>query len=98
MCLKKLTLEDYEIFFKLREMYPTQCELIAELMRCSFANSDSFSSKIYLNGIFDEKDVKFIFEKLNLQLNVAKVIPAPALRSKQFTIVDLTLQDSKKAV
>lgn len=97
MCLKKLTLEDYEIFFKLREKYPNQCELIAELMRCSFANSDSFSSKIYLNSIFDEKDIIFIFEKLNLQLDVSKVIPAN-VRSKQFTIIDLALQDREKAV
>lgn len=97
MCLKKLTLEDYEIFFKLRETYPNQRELIAELMRCSFANSDLFSSKIYLNGIFDEKDIKFIFEKMNLQLDVVKVIPAN-VRSKQFTIIDLALQDREKAV
>ena len=83
------TLSKYQIFFILRDKYPQHCKLIAALMNYAFQNNDSFNHMTYLNGTFDEKDIKFIFEELNLQI-VSKVLHSN-VRSNPCTIVELTV-------
>lgn len=90
-----LKISNYQIFFELREKYPQYCELISEILRYSFSHKDSFDETTYLKGFFNENDVKFIFEKLNLHLSVLNVIPAN-LRSTSYTIVKLSM--NKKLV
>lgn len=83
-------ISDYQIFFDLRDLYPKHTELISEIMRYAFNHQDSFYKTTYLNGTFGEDDVRFIFEKLNLQLTVLNVINTN-LRSTNYTIVHLSI-------
>ena len=75
----------YINFLNLRDKYPQHRDLIAELLKYEFKHQ-SFEETIYLDGLFEEKDVKFIFSELNLPI-VKKVINSQ-LRSKQ-TIINL---------
>lgn len=84
-----LKISDYKVFFELRDEYPKYCELISEILKYSFLHKDSFDETTYLKGFFNENDVKFIFEKLNLHLSVLNVIQAN-LRSNSYTIVKLS--------
>ena len=88
--LREKLISDYQIFFDLRDMYPKFIELIGEMMRFAFDNQDTFHECTYLKGIFYEDDVRFIFNKLNLPLEVVSVINT-ILRSNQFTIVNLNI-------
>lgn len=85
-----MNMQNYEIFFTLRDKYPKHCQLIAELMSFAFQHNDSFSKTTYLNGNFKEDDVKFIFEKLNLP-SIERVVSAN-LRSNNFTILYLSAE------
>ena len=82
---------DYQIFFDLRDNYPEYCELISEMMKYAFKHKNSFDETTYLDGIFNENDVRFIFEKLNLQLKVLNVIKTNHRLIPQ-TIVMLSLE------
>lgn len=75
----------YLNFLNLRDKYPQHRDLIAEILKYEFKHQ-SFEETIYLDGLFDENDVKFIFSELNLPV-VKKVINSQ-LRSKQ-TIINL---------
>ena len=77
----------YLNFLNLRDKYPQHCNLIAELLKYEFKHQNNFEEIIYLDGHFDENDVKFIFSELNLPIAVKKVINSQ-LRSKQ-TIINL---------
>ena len=86
--LLRLPKEDvifYLNFFNLRDKYPQHRDLIAELLKYAFKHQN-FEETIYLDGLFDEKDIKFIFSELNLPV-VKKAIHS-TLRSKQ-TIINL---------
>lgn len=86
--LNEKLISNYQIFFDLRDKYPEYRQLISAIMKFYFDNEDSFKETTYLDGIFDEGDVRFIFEKLNFPLTVSKTIPT-TLRSKPHTIVEL---------
>ena len=86
--LNEKLISNYQIFFDLRDKYPEHCQLISTIMKFYFDNKESFKKTTYLDGIFDESDVRFIFEKLNFHLTISKIIPT-TLRSKPHTIVEL---------
>lgn len=90
--LKENLFSDYLIFRDLRNKYPEHKKLIASIMYYAFLNHDTFSEKNYLEGTFEEDDVKLIFKlifsELNLSYNVNSCIQT-TLRSKPFTIVEL---------
>lgn len=86
-----LKVSDYQVFFSLRDNYPKYCGLISEIMRYAFEHKDSFDDITYLKGCFNENDIRFIFEKLNLHLSVLNVIQAD-LRSNSYTIVKLSIE------
>ena len=86
--LKKKLISNYQIFFDLRDKYPEHCQLLSTIMKFYFDNKESFKETTYLDGIFNENDVRFIFESLNLPLTISKIIPT-TLRSKSYTIVEL---------
>lgn len=88
MCTQRLT-TNYDIFFTLRDMYPKYGKLIAELLKSFFQNNDSFNQFIYLNGTFSEDEIRFIFQKLSL--DIGKVI-LTTLRSETYTIIELSTQ------
>lgn len=86
--LLHLPKEDFVLylnFLNLRDKYPQHRDLIAEMLKYEFKHQ-SFEETIYLDGLFDENDVKFIFSELNLPV-VKKVINSQ-VRSKQ-TIINL---------
>lgn len=89
-----LKISDYKVFFELREEYPQYCELISEILKYSFSHKDSFDETTYLNGCFNEKDIRFIFKKLNLHLSVLNVMHAN-LRSNSYTIVKLSKENER---
>lgn len=78
-------LSNYQTFFALRDEYPEYCALLSELMCFAFQHEDAFLETTYINGLFQEDDIKFIFKKLNLSIP-QKVIPTK-LRNEYFTIL-----------
>lgn len=93
--LKENLIQDYQMFFYLRNTYPEHRKLISELMRYVFENNDSFKTNyVYLNGTFYETDVKFIFEKLNLSLTISKVF-FRTIRNIPYTIIELISNEEK---
>ena len=89
-----LKFSNYQVFFDLREEYPQYCELISEILKYCFSHKDSFDETTYLKGCFNENDVRFIFEKLNLHLNVLNVMQANR-RSNSYTIVKLSKENER---
>lgn len=75
----------YQTFFALRDEYPEHCHLLSELISFAFQHEDSFLETTYINGQFQEDDVKFIFEKLNL--SIPKKVITTNLRNENFTIL-----------
>ena len=90
--LKENLIQDYQIFFDLRDKYPEHSKIIAEVMKYAFENHDSFYSQTYLNGRFNENNVKFIFASLNLPLTVSKVFHT-IVRNTFYTIVEISLNE-----
>lgn len=93
--LKEISIQDYQIFFCLRNTYPEHRKLISEIMKYVFENDDSFKTEyVYLNGTFYEDDVKLIFEELNLPLTISKVF-FMTIRNLPHTIIEVNLNEEK---
>lgn len=92
-----IKISNYQIFFDLRDNYPSYCNLISEIMKYSFSHKDSLDETTYLNGFFDEDDIKFIFEQLELRLKVLSIIKTNHRNIPQ-TIIMFGVEDDMNSV
>ena len=63
-----MKLNDYSIFFELRDKYPKCTSIISVIMNYAFTNNDSIDGEyLYLgeyNGYFNEENIELIFREL----------------------------------
>lgn len=79
--------DDYKMFFELRNKFPKNSKLIAELMSAFFLNKDSFPNKFRINGTHSQEDIAEIFKALGF-CNITST--STYIRNEYVTYITLT--------